>query len=103
MNTNFNRRSGRRPMTLGPRRRTLEQAYQLASNVKPLEDEYEDFDGKAQFTIEIRWLGEDFFVPSTLNIRSPALRALCSASMDDIRKNDVRVKHPNDALRHSPR
>ena len=29
------------------------------------EDEYEDFDGKAQFTIEIRWLGEDFFVTST--------------------------------------
>jgi hypothetical protein len=29
--------------------RTLEQAYQLASNAKLLdEDEYEDFDGKAQ-------------------------------------------------------
>jgi hypothetical protein len=46
--------------------RTLEQAYQLAPNVKLLEeDEYEGFDGKAQYTIEIRWLGGDLFVTNT--------------------------------------
>jgi hypothetical protein len=46
--------------------RTLEQAYQLASNVKLLdEDEYEDFDGKAQYTTEIRLLGGDFSVANT--------------------------------------
>jgi len=33
--------------------RTLEQAYQLASNVKLLEED--EYDGKAQYTIEIRW------------------------------------------------